>query len=47
MLFRFDMTTLITGANRGLGYEFARQLVATGHQVRIGVRSRVPYPEVA
>ena len=31
-------TTLITGGNRGLGYEVARQLVAAGHQVRIGAR---------
>src|SRR5262249_8322633 len=32
------MTTLITGANRGLGFEVARQLVAAGHQVWIGPR---------
>jgi NAD(P)-dependent dehydrogenase (short-subunit alcohol dehydrogenase family) len=31
-------TTLITGANRGLGFEVARQLVAAGHQVWIGAR---------
>jgi NAD(P)-dependent dehydrogenase (short-subunit alcohol dehydrogenase family) len=31
-------TTLITGANRGLGYEAARQLVAAGHEVWIGAR---------
>jgi NAD(P)-dependent dehydrogenase (short-subunit alcohol dehydrogenase family) len=31
-------TTLITGANRGLGFEAARQLVAAGHQVWIGAR---------
>ena len=31
-------TTLITGANRGLGFEVARQLVAVGHQVWIGAR---------
>jgi NAD(P)-dependent dehydrogenase (short-subunit alcohol dehydrogenase family) len=31
-------TTLITGGNRGLGYEVARQLVAAGHQVWIGAR---------
>jgi NAD(P)-dependent dehydrogenase (short-subunit alcohol dehydrogenase family) len=30
--------TLITGANRGLGFEVARQLVAAGHQVWIGAR---------
>ena len=29
---------LITGANRGLGFEVARQLVAAGHQVWIGAR---------
>jgi NAD(P)-dependent dehydrogenase (short-subunit alcohol dehydrogenase family) len=31
-------TTLITGANRELGVEVARQLVAAGHQVWIGAR---------
>ena len=31
-------TTLITGANRGLGFEVARQIVAAGHQVWIGAR---------
>jgi NAD(P)-dependent dehydrogenase (short-subunit alcohol dehydrogenase family) len=31
-------TTLITGANKGLGFEAARQLTAAGHQVWIGAR---------
>ena len=31
-------TTLITGANKGLGYETPRQLVAAGHTVYIGAR---------
>jgi NAD(P)-dependent dehydrogenase (short-subunit alcohol dehydrogenase family) len=32
-------TTLITGANKGLGYETARRLVAEGHRVWIGARN--------
>jgi NAD(P)-dependent dehydrogenase (short-subunit alcohol dehydrogenase family) len=31
-------TSLITGANKGLGFETARQLVAAGHTVWIGAR---------
>lgn len=31
-------TILITGANKGLGYETARQLIATGHTVYLGCR---------
>ncbi|MFI8185206.1 SDR family oxidoreductase [Actinacidiphila glaucinigra] len=31
-------TTLITGANKGLGYETARRLIAEGHTVWIGAR---------
>ncbi len=31
--------TLITGANKGLGYEAARQLIGRGHTVYIGARS--------
>ncbi len=30
--------TLITGGNKGLGFETARQLVAAGHQVWVGAR---------
>ncbi|HXO10725.1 MAG TPA: SDR family NAD(P)-dependent oxidoreductase [Solirubrobacteraceae bacterium] len=33
-------TTLITGANRGLGFEVARQLANAGHQVWIGARDQ-------
>lgn len=32
-------TTLITGANKGLGYETARRLISAGHTVYIGARS--------
>jgi NAD(P)-dependent dehydrogenase (short-subunit alcohol dehydrogenase family) len=32
-------TTLITGANKGIGYETARQLIDAGHDVWIGARN--------
>jgi NAD(P)-dependent dehydrogenase (short-subunit alcohol dehydrogenase family) len=31
-------TTLITGANKGLGYETSRRLIAAGHTVYLGAR---------
>jgi NAD(P)-dependent dehydrogenase (short-subunit alcohol dehydrogenase family) len=40
-------TTLITGANRGLGLETARQLAAAGHQVWIGARDNSRGQEAA
>jgi NAD(P)-dependent dehydrogenase (short-subunit alcohol dehydrogenase family) len=30
--------TLITGGNKGLGYETARRLIAEGHEVYLGAR---------
>ncbi len=33
-------TALVTGANKGIGYEVARQLAAKGFQVFIGARNR-------
>jgi NAD(P)-dependent dehydrogenase (short-subunit alcohol dehydrogenase family) len=32
-------TTLITGANKGIGFEAARQLIAAGHTVYVGSRN--------
>ncbi len=40
-------TTLITGANRGIGLEAARQLVAAGHEVWLGARDEKRGAEAA
>jgi NAD(P)-dependent dehydrogenase (short-subunit alcohol dehydrogenase family) len=39
--------TLITGANRGLGYEAARRLIGLGHTVLAGARDRQRGAEAA
>jgi NAD(P)-dependent dehydrogenase (short-subunit alcohol dehydrogenase family) len=39
--------TLITGANRGLGYETARRLIGLGHTVLAGARDRQRGAEAA
>jgi NAD(P)-dependent dehydrogenase (short-subunit alcohol dehydrogenase family) len=40
-------TTLITGANKGLGRETARQLIAVGHTVYVGARDEQRGKEAA
>jgi NAD(P)-dependent dehydrogenase (short-subunit alcohol dehydrogenase family) len=40
-------TTLVTGANKGLGYETARQLIALGHTVYVGGREERRIREAA
>ena len=40
-------TTLITGANKGLGCEAARQLIAAGHTVYLGARDQQRGKEAA
>src|ERR1700733_2428957 len=39
--------TLITGGNKGLGYETAKRLVAEGHEVRVGARDTTLGEEAA
>lgn len=34
--------TLITGANKGLGYRAAQRLLAEGHEVRVAARDQRP-----
>jgi NAD(P)-dependent dehydrogenase (short-subunit alcohol dehydrogenase family) len=38
---------LITGANKGIGYEVARQLAASGCTILIGSRSQIRGEEAA
>src|SRR3954449_7026445 len=40
-------TTLITGANKGLGHEAARRLLAAGHDVWVAARDAVRGPAAA
>jgi NAD(P)-dependent dehydrogenase (short-subunit alcohol dehydrogenase family) len=40
-------TTLITGANKGLGHEAARRLLAAGHDVWVGARDAAAGQEAA
>lgn len=43
----FMTNTLITGANKGLGFEAARRLIAAGHQVFLTARDRARGEEAA
>ena len=43
----FMTTTLITGGNRGIGFETARQLIQLGHDVVIGARDETRGREAA
>ena len=39
---KLDMTiTLITGGNKGLGFETARRLIGLGHTVYLGARDEI------
>ena len=40
-------TTLITGANKGLGFQTARRLIAAGHTVWMGARDEARGREAA
>jgi NAD(P)-dependent dehydrogenase (short-subunit alcohol dehydrogenase family) len=35
-----DRIALVTGANKGIGFEIARQLGQEGHHILIGARDR-------
>lgn len=41
-----NKTILVTGANRGIGKETARQLVEMGHRVLLGIRNRTKAEQV-